>query len=469
MQKVGSRGIQLLVSIVLARILTPKDFGLMGMLAIFIEVSQTLINGGFNQALIQKKDADEEDYSSVFYINLLASIALYGILFFCAPLIADFYRQPILVPMTRVLAVVFIINAFAYVQQARLTKFLQFKTLMFIHIPSTVISGVISIVMAWAGFGVWSIVAQQIVMRLAYAIQLWIHSKWTPLQSFNRQRAKKLFSFGGKLMVSGLLDSAYSNIYLIVIGKFFPVDVLGYYQNARNLARTPTNTLSSVLSSVTYPAFSTIQDDNARLKAGYKRSIEQLLFWLCPISVFAGVLATPLFRFILTAKWLPAVPYFQLLCVVGILFPLNSFNLNIINVKGRSDLFLKLEIIKKVIVTIGIIATLPFGIWALVIFQAANSFIAYFINSYYSGRFIQYPMGEQIRDIMPILLLTAGTGLLIGLTDHFLSGTPDIARLVVGFGLGSVLYWMASRFWKLAPYLEFKHFFQTKLVNRFSK
>lgn len=455
LQQIGSKGVSLIATILLARILSPEDFGLIGMLVVFIEVSQTLINGGFSQALIQKRNVDEEDYSSVFYINLAVSILLYGILFVSAPLIAEFYKQPILIPMTRVLTLVFIINAFSYVQQARLAKAMRFKTLMFIHIPSTVISAIVAIVMALLGYGVWSMVMQQIIMRLAYTIQIWIYSKWKPLSTFNRQKARGLFSFGSRLMVSGVINSVYNNIYLIVIGKFFAVNTLGYYQNAKKLVDTPTTTLARVIKSVSFSAFSSVQEDNKALKQGYRRIIQQLLFWICPVLVLAAVLARPLFSFVLTDKWLPAVPFFQLICLWGILYPLNSFNIEIVNVKGRSDLTLKLQIIKKIIVTIGVFATIPFGIWALVIFQVVNGGIAYVINSYYSGQFIGYPIQEQILDILPIVLLSIVVGGIIFILNREVITFPEWLRVLLGFAIGMSLYGFVAWKRKFTPFEDF--------------
>lgn len=435
------------------------------MLMLFISLSQVLITAGFSQALIQKKDPDEEDFSSVFYINLGTSVILYLLLFFCAPLIADFYNQPILTDLMRVLSVVFVINAFSYVQEARLTKEMKFKTLALIHVPSSIISGVISIVMANLGFGVWSIVFLQLSQRVSYAIQIWIYSKWKPLLSFNKKKARSLFKFGGRLMVSAIINSIYSNIYLVIIGKFFPVNTVGYYQNASNLVQYPTQTFSASLNSVTFPAFASVQDDDKKLKIGYKKVIQQLLYWICPAFVFSGVLAEPAFRLIFTEKWLNAVPYFQILCVVGILFPLNLFNLNIVNVKGRSDLFLKLEIIKKVVITVGIFISIPFGIWGLLIFQAINSVCAFFLNSYYSGKFIKYPFWEQVMDIFPVVLLSIIVGSLVFLTDKSLTHKADYIRIITGYVLGGGLYWLGSKIMKLAPYLDFLHLIKKKFVK----
>lgn len=469
LQGVGGRGISFIITIILARILTPEIFGLVGMLAIFMQVSQALVVAGFNEALIQKKDTDEEDYSSVFWINLIVSMLLYAVLFFAAPFISDFYNQPILTQLTRVAALIFIINAFSYVQDARLRKQMRFKTLTIIHLPAVVIAGTVSIVMAVMGFGVWSLLVLELIARFIYAIQIWIYTKWKPLFVFNWAKAKGLFSFGGKLMLSSILDKIYTNIYLVIIGKFFPLSSVGFYQTAGKVVLTPSTTLSNAVNNVAFPTFSLIQDDNKRLKAGYKKIIKQLLFWVCPAFILAAVLAVPLFRFVFTEKWLPAVPYFRILCIVGILYPLNAYNLNIVNVKGRSDLFLKLEIIKKVFTTIGIIVAIPYGIWALLFIQAISSIFAYFINSYYSGQFIQYDLFEQIKDITPTVLLSIGVGGVTFLMDQALAEYPDFLRILLGFGTGGGLYLLAAKYLKFTSYLDIRYVFQTKFSNRLYK
>lgn len=469
LQNVGGKGITFIVMIILARLLTPEIFGLIGMLMIFIQVSQTLVQAGFNQALIQKKETDEEDYSSVFWINLVVSILIYAILFIGAPWISAFYDQPVLTELTRAFSLVFVINAFSYVQEARLSKEMRFKTLTIIHIPSTIIGGVVSVTMAFMGYGVWSLIALQLVTRLAYAVQIWIYAKWQPLIAFNGTKARSLFSFGSKLMISGVIHSVYQNIYLVVIGKFFPLSAVGYYQNAQNLVIIPSTTFSGALSKVAFSAFSSVQDDNKKLKDGYKKVIQQVLFWLCPAFVLAGVLAEPLFRLVFTEKWLPAVPYFRWLCIVGIFLPLSIFNLNIVNIKGRTDIFLKLEIFKKAIITIGVLIAIPYGIKALLIFQAANAIFSYFLNSYYSGQFIQYPAWQQLKDVLPIMILSIVVGVVVLFLDNWFSGLSDIVRLTVGFGLGAGLYWLLSVILKIEPLKDFKHILQTTLLKRFAK
>jgi O-antigen/teichoic acid export membrane protein len=467
LQNVGGRGVTFIVTIILARLLTPEAFGLIGMLMVFIQVSQTLIVSGFNQALIQKKDSDEEDYSTVFWINLTVSMGLYILLFITAPLIACFYKQPILIELTRALCIVFVINSFSYVQETRLMKKMQFKTLTIINIPSNIIGGVTSIIMASKGYGVWSIIALQVITRLAYAIQIWVYTKWSPLFIFRKERARGLFSYGSKLMLSQVIGTVFRNIYVVSLGKFFPLSIVGYYQNANNLVQYPTSTFTGALGSVTFPVFSSIQDDDKKLKEGYKKIIQQLVFWLCPAFVLAGVMAVPLFRLIFTEKWLPSVPYFYLLCIVGLFWPLNVYNVSIINIKGRSDLTLKLEVIKKMIILITLASSIFLGIWAVIITQVLNSIFAYFLNSYHSGKFINYPMREQLSDISAIILLSFEIGLLVFVTDYFISGLPDILRLLLGFGLGISTYWAIAKYKSLGPYLEFLNIFQSRFKKKF--
>jgi O-antigen/teichoic acid export membrane protein len=436
------------------------------MLSIFIQLSQTMIDGGFNLALIQKEKADEEDYSSVFYINLSISLILYALLFVIAPYIARFYQQPTLTILTRVLSLIFVFNAFSYVQEARLRKELRFKTLMFVHIPSTIIGGLTSVLLAWLGFGVWSLVAMQVLTRFFYSVQIWIYSKWRPLLYFNRRKAYKLFSFGGKLFVSRIFTTLYNNMFLVIIGKFYPVNNVGFYQNAFNLSNTPSSTLTSVLGSVTFPVFSTIQNDLARLKVGYKKAMQQVFFWVCPIYVFAGVLAEPIFEVLFTKRWLPAVPYFQWLCIVAIVQPLTTYNLNIVNVRGRSDLFLKLQSIRRVITIAAIAIVFPLGIHALLVVQAASSIFAFLLFSYYAGRFINYGLMEQLTDICPILILSIGVGALLFGINFSLAHVNPVIKVALGFGTGVTAYWLVSKNIGLDAFKDFENIVKTKINKR---
>jgi len=462
LQNVGSRGVTFVVMIVLARLLTPEIFGLIGMLMIFIQLSQILVQAGFNQALIQKKEIDEEDYSSVFWINLGVSLLIYGILFAGAPWISIFYEQPVLTKLTRVLSLVFIINAFSYVQEARLTREMRFKTLTIIHIPSTVIGGALSVTMALMDYGVWSLIALQITTRLAYTIQIWFYAKWKPLLSFNTAKAKTLFSFGGKLMLNGIINTVFQNSYLVVIGKFFPVSAVGYYQYAQKLVKVPSSTISGALYRVAFPAFSSIQDDNRRLRENFKKLIQQVTFWLCPTFVLAGVLAEPLFSFVLGKQWLPAVPYFQWLCAMGIFIPLNQFNPTMIKSKGHAGLLVKMEILKKTIMALGIIIAIPFGVMALIISQVTTFVMAYIINGYFTGKVIGYTLKRQVKDLIVIFLLAITAGLFVYFLDQSLLDLANIFRLVLGGTMGGAFYILIARILKLNPCLEFVKIIKNK-------
>lgn len=457
LQKVGDRGIAFFISIILARILMPEDFGLIGMLSVFIAISETLVEAGFNKALIQKKDTDEEDYSTVFFINLIVSVCIYWILYISAPYIANFYNEESLTKLTRVLSLIFILNAFGYVQVTKLTKELQFKKLMLIHLPSTLISGIVAVIMAYNGFGVWSLVGQRLTMRFVFIIQVWLYSRWKPLWVFNKDKAKQLFSFGGNLMLVGLIQTIYSNGYKIIIGKFYPAKTLGYYENANTLVSTPISTLSSVMASVAFPIFSSIQDDNHRLKIGYKKSIQQVFFIISPLLILSMAVAEPMFRFLLTEKWLPAVPFYQILCVGFIFRPLNQYNIDMLNVKGQSRLFLKLDIIKKIIETIGIVVSiLYFDIWVLIWFQSLFTFGKYLINSYYSGKLIDYSITEQLKDIIGILLASSVIGLLVYyLNIYILFESTDIIRLLISTIIALGMYWGLMRISNHSAYVDF--------------
>ena len=462
LQKVGSNGISFGVMIVLARLLSPKDFGLIGMLMIFIMVSQAIMDGGFNLALIQKKDVTDEDYSSVFMLNLGVGVLLYLVIFVSAPLIADFYDQRILEDLIRVLSLVFLINAFSLVQEARLTKEINFKTLVIINVPSTIIGGAVSIALAISGFGVWSLVAMQLVTRFVYALQIWFYSSWKPGINFNLSRAKGLFSFGSKLLIARVFGTIYNNLFLLVIGKYFPVSSVGYYQNSFNVATTPSNTLTAALNNVTFSAFSSIQDETVRLKEAYRKIMRQACFWIFPLYCIAAVLGEPLFLLVFGEKWLPAVPYFRWLCVVGIFIPLNIYNLNIVNVKGRSDIFLKLQIARRTLTTVGVIIAIPFGIKGLLIVQALGSVFTFFLFSFFSGRFIGYNVKEQILDIFPLLLISILAGVGVFFTQLLLEEASNVLRILLGFSIGVVIYWLMVHLIRIGPYLEIKNLFQQR-------
>lgn len=457
-QQFGTQAIGFFVSIVMARLLMPKEFGLIGMISVFIGIGNSLIKGGLTQSLIRTSNPDQEDYSTVFYFNLAGSVIVYLLLYFTAPLIASFFSQPILVPIVRIYCLSFIISAFSQVQLTRLTKEMNFKLQMTISIPSLIGSGLLGMFLAYKGYGVWSLVWMSLFQVFLSTVQLWFRSGWTPSLVFSVAKFKYHFNFGYKLTLSGLLNTLFINIYQIIIGRFFVPAQVGFYTRADSLKQLPVTNISSALNKVTYPLFAEIKDDDVRLKKVYKQIMEMVVFVIAPVLIFMGVLAEPLFRFLFTAKWLPAVPYFQILCIAGILFPIHSYNLNVLIVKGRSDLFLKLEIIKKVLVLILIFITLQYGIMGLIWGQLAASIIAFYINTYYTGKFLDYNSWEQTKDILPIIILAFIAGAIVWLTDYKLKAFnfKDIYRLLLGGTTGSIIYYALVTFFKLDSVYEFK-------------
>lgn len=458
-QELGSKLISFIITIVLARILSPAEFGLIAMLSIFIAIGNSLLDGGLTSSLIRTAVVNQKDCSTVFYFNLLGSIFIYLLLFSAAPLISNFYHQPILTSVVRVYGITLIINAFFGIQQTLLVKEMRFKAMTIIQIPAVVGGGLLGIILAKLGFGVWSLVWMSLLNAFISTLLHWWFSAWRPVIVFDFRSFKKHFNYGYKLTLSGLLDKLYQNIYTIIIGNFYAPAQLGFYARADSTSQLPINIISSAINKVTFPLFVKIADDDEQLVKIYRRVMLQVLFWMTPALVWLCVVAEPLFRLILTEKWLPAVPYFQILCVSGIMYPLSAYNLNILKVKGKSNLFLKLEIIKKIISVIGIVCVFPFGIYGLLYLQLFFSFFSFYINSIYSTRFINYPIGEQVKDVLPTLFVA----IIIGLASYFLDNElylyhhfNDLFRIVTSGLLYFISYFALSFFIKLSAIIDFK-------------
>lgn len=442
LQLFGKQGLGFFVSIALARILMPEDFGLIGMLSVFMSIGQSLVDSGLTQSIIREKHPTQQDYSTVFFVNLAGSVVMYVLMYVSAPYIAGFYKQDVLTDIVRIYCLSFIVNAFSAVQFTRLTKGMDFKTQMIITIPSFIIAATFGLYFAYTGNGVWSLVYMHLIQSLASTIQVWIRSKWTPSFIFDKERFMYHFRFGYRLTISGLLNTIFSNIYIIIIGRFFSAAQVGFYNRASTLKSLPVTNISSALNKVTYPLFAEIQDDNVRLKRAYKQIMQMVLFIIAPILLFLAALGEPFFRLVFTEKWLPAVPYFQVMCCYGIFYPIHAYNLNIVKVKGRPDLFLRLEIIKKIITTVTLVISVPHGIIAMLWGAFFSSVMSLFVNSYYSGRFISYPFSEQLKDIFMILALAAFSAGTIWGVDQFLAShmIHDILRLLIGSTVGLIGY-----------------------------
>jgi teichuronic acid exporter len=446
------------ISIILARLLMPEEFGLIAMLTIFMSLGRTLIDSGLTQSLIRSENPDDSDFSTVFYFNLIGSIVIYVIIVFLAPYIAAFYNQSQLTSIVRVYSIVFIINSLTAIQNTRLTKIMDFKTQMLVSTPSLIISGVVGIVLAVFGYGVWSLVWSKIVQSFAASIQLWYWSKWHPKWIFSNKKFKQHFSFGIKLTLSGILDTVFVNSYAIIIGKFFAPAQVGYYNRADSLQMFPVNIISSIINKISFPLFSEIQNNDLRLKNIYKRIMQMVIFLVAPTLIFISVLAEPLLRFLYTEKWLPAVPYFQILCASGILYPIHSYNLQILNVKGRSDLFLRLEIVKKILLIIVIFFSFKFGIYGLLYGSVLFSLIAFIINTHYTGKFINYTAFQQIKDLLPTILLALISGVVIYCLDFYLSylNYYDFLRVLIGGLIGVLIYTLLTWLFQLGQIHELK-------------
>ncbi len=447
-QTFGNQIINFGVSIMLARLLLPAEFGLIGMIGIFMGIGGALINSGLTSSIIRTKDPDQADYSTVFVFNLAGSVLMYLLLFLAAPFIADFFSQPALVAVTRWYGLTFIIGAFSAVQLTRFHKHLNFKSETRASLLSTLVSAAVGVSLAYNGFGVMSLVWMALAGGLVNTSMLWLQSGWKPSLVFDKQKFRYHFGFGSRMMFSGILDILFTNAYTILIGRFYNAAQLGFYTRADSLKQFPVSTFSSILNKVTYPLFAEIKDDDVRLKSVYKQIMKMVIFIIAPVLMLMGVLAEPLFRFLFTEKWLPAVPYFRILCGAGLLYPLHAYNLNILTVKGRSDLFLRLEIVKKVLLVVVIVASFSWGILGLIWGQVIFSMLAFFINTHYSGKFLRYSSWEQLRDILPIITLTAVTGGLVYVVNVGLQTQPDLVRLLAGSCSGVLLFLIFARLFR---------------------
>lgn len=455
-------GISFIVGIILARLLSPREFGLVGMLTIFIAISQSFIDSGFSQALIRKKNPSQVDYSTVFYFNLIIGIICFLILFFCSGLIARFFKEPQLKSLVQVIGLSLIINSFTIIQRTILTKRIDFKLQTKISIIASIISGIVGIGMALTGYGVWSLVIKTIVMYLMTSILLWLWNKWKPILIFSLQSFKELFSFGSKLLISGLIDTIYRNVYYLIIGKYFSAQELGYYTRADQFNALPSSTLTTVIQRVSYPVLSSIQDDKERLKAAYKKIIRSTMLITFVLMLGMAAIAKPMILTLIGIKWEPCIIYLQMLCFVGMFYPLHAINLNMLQVQGRSDLFLRLEIIKKSLAVPIIIVGIFLGIKAMIFCMFFLNLIALYLNSYWSGRLIGYSFLQQIKDILPSFLLAV-----IMSTVVFAEGLLPLSLLpllIIQLITGAILTFGFCEVFNFKDYIYIKEIVKEKLL-----
>ena len=438
-QQLSTRGIGVFVTLLLAQFLEPKDFGLVAMMAIFIAVANSLMESGFKDALIQKNNVTQCDFSTAFYSNLIIGMLAYILLYIAAPIIANFYEEVRLISLVRVVGLVIMINSFQVVQIAILSCSLDFKAHVKASLPASIISGITAVTLAYFGFGVWALVVQMILAALLTTLFLWSMRMWRPTLEFNFKSAGELFNFGYKLFLSGLLDTVFRNLYVVAIAKLFSATIAGYYFFADKIKELILSQLVSAIQTVTYPALATMQDDNIRLKAGYRKVIKITTIILFPAMLFIASLAEPLYRVLLPDNWLPSVSYLQLMCIAGLMYPLHAINLNILKVKGRSDLFLYLEIIKKFFIVLILSVSLQFGVFGILIGQIVSSVLAYIPNSYYSAKLINYSVSEQVKDFLPGLILSVFAAGVTYTAIEYSTQTPLIELAVFGT-LASLIY-----------------------------
>jgi teichuronic acid exporter len=452
-EAVGLRGIQFAISILLARLLAPEQFGLIGLLAIFMAIPQLFLDSGFGSALIQKKNASEADICSIFYFNIGIGAVTAGLLCLAAPWIAAFYEEPLLTPMARALSLAIVIGSFSLIQSTLLTKQLDFKRQTQVSLIASLVSGIIGVCMALSGFGVWSLVAQQICSTTLTTGLLWIFSPWRPARVFSGRSLKEMFGFSSRVLAVGLINAVIQNLHPMVIGKLFSTVSLGFYTRAKTIAELPSHTLSGIVKRVTFPLFSTIQDDPVRLKRATREALAKLVAVIFPMTLGLAAVAKPLVLVLLTDKWAPCIPYLRLLCIVGLLYPFHIVNLNILMVKGRSDLYCRIEAIKPLLVGLSIAVSYRWGISAMIVGYIVVAVICYYINSYYACRLLNYPLKEQLSDAAPYLgvtlLMAVGTWAVQWLPFH-----SNSLLLACQIGVGAFLYVVLSHVFKAAALLE---------------
>ena len=448
-------GVTFVVSIVLARLLSPDDYGLIGIITIFTAVCQTLIYAGFSNALIRKKDATNDDYNTVFIFNLGMSLLLYVVIFICSPLISRFFDREELIDLTRVSSLGMIIGALAIVQQTRLTKRIDFKSQTKITIVASILSGIIGIVLAYLGFGVWALVAQQLCSQTIRALLLWYVNKWVPQMRFSYTSFQELFGFGWKLMVSGIIDTVWKELYQVVVGKFYSPATLGQYTRAKNFSSLFSSNITNVIQRVTYPVLSNIQEDKERMVAAYRRVIKTTMFVTTIPMFMLGAVSEPFIYCLIGPKWHEASTYLPLICISGSLYPLHAINLNMLQVQGRSDLFLGLEIIKKFIGVLPLLVCYFYGIMPMLYVNLVTGVIAFFLNSHYSGKLIGYSSWMQIKDIASSYMVAIMISIVVFPMKNLPLSEPLI--LMSQIVIGITLFFTICRMLKTEEYQELKN------------
>ena len=450
MERIGAQGVKLLVEIILARILVPEDYGLIALVTVFINILNTFVDSGFANALIQKKDADDLDFSTVFWFNIAWCIVLYLLLFLASTLIANFYQRPDITPVLRVLGLQLVISGVKNVQQAYVSRTLQFKRFFFATLTGTVGAAIVGIVLARMGYGVWALVGQQLFNVTVDTIILWITVKWRPKRMFSFQRLKNMFSFGWKLLVSALIDKTYNDLRQLVIGKYYSSADLAYYNRGKQLPYLLISNINKSIDSVLFPTMSREQESREKVKSLTRRAIKTSTFFIAPIMMWLAFAGDPLVELVLTKKWLPCVSYMRLFCISYMFYPIHTANLNAIKALGRSDLFLKLEIIKKVVGIIALLITMRISVMAMAYSLLVTSVLSQIINSWPNRKLLDYKYEEQLKDILPHILLAVFMGGFVYCVEFL--NLNAIITLIIQVLLGVCIYVGLSKLFKFESY-----------------
>ena len=446
----GAQLVSFLVSIVLSRLLAPADYGVIALVTVFTSILQVFVDSGLGTALVQKKNADEVDFSSVFYFNVLVCLTLYAGMFVAAPAIAKFYDNPIYIPLVRVLSLTLVISGLKNIQQAYVYRHMIFKRFFFSTLGGTIASAILGIVMAYAGFGVWALAAQYVSNTAIDTLILWITVPWRPKKRFSWTKLKSLLSYGWKLLVSALLDTGYTSLWTLLIGKVYSSADLSFYDQGSKYPKAIIGTISNSIDSVLLPTMSIVQDDRAQIKSMTRRSIVTSVYVMAPLMMGLAGCAEPLVSLILTDKWLPCVPYMRIFCITYMFWPVHSANLNAIKAMGRSDLFLRLEILKKIIGIGLLLCTMRISVMAMACSLLISSVTSQIINSYPNWKLLNYRYLEQLRDILPSILLAVIMAVAVGAVP--LLGYGNVLTLCIQIPLGAVIYVAGSAIFRLESF-----------------
>ena len=463
-ERLSSQMIRFVVGVILARLLIPAEFGLIGMLALFIGVAQVFVNCGFGEGLIQKQNTTHRDECSVFYFNVAFGALASAVLYALAPWIANFYHQPILTSLTRLMALDVVLNSFGIIQTMLLTRKIDFKTQLKVSVISTVISGVIAVLLAIQGFGVLSLAAQVLLGDALRVLLLWVFHSWRPSAQFSLSSLRELLPYGSRLFASGLLNSIFAETYSLVIGKIYPPAMLGLFTRAKQIQQLPVDNICSIVGRVSFPVFSSMQHDKALLKRGVKRAAKGLAIIIFPLMIGLALSARPLVMVLLTNKWEACVPFVQLLCVGGAIYPLSLIHLQALAAQGHSGLFLRLEVIKKVLVIAVVALTFRYGVLGLLIGEIVVSILSCYLNCFYSVRLIDYSWKEQALDLLPYIGVSVIMGLCVWLVGS-LSWGGEAAQLAAEVAIGALVYFLSCWFLRLSAFSEACEAVSSKLLE----